>query len=190
MHDNADMDDLVDLQRDGDDILSAQIRRADAGRDGISIRAGHQVDNCAFIGHLDALFVVERRQNLLRKIERILVALFIGQAWKRFQILEGHASPSGKRIIPPDEDMRSGGKEFRKDEVRFSERLFDDRLIERTQIDNAHLAAQMAHIHDRVIRLSLAEDELIGFAALRADKLDERAGCKGIMLCRYGKTLA
>lgn len=41
-----------------------------------------------------------------------------------------------------------------------------------------------------VIGFSFTEDKFIGFSALYAHKLDERAGRKGIMLGRYGKTLA
>ena len=69
MGNHADMDDLVDLQRNRNNILAAQIGRTNAGRDGIAIRAGHQIDDCAFIRYLDALFMVQRREDFLRIIE-------------------------------------------------------------------------------------------------------------------------
>ena len=190
MRNHADADNFLHLQRDGDDVVAAQVRRAYAGRNGIAVRAGHQVDDRALIRHLDALFMVEGREDFLGKIKRVLVALLVCQARQGFQILHADALASGERVVAPDEDVRPCGKQLGKDEVRFAQRLSDDRLVERAQVDHAHFAAQMAHIHDRVIRLALAENKFIRLAALRAHQLDERAGREGIMLGGDGEALA
>ena len=118
------------------------------------------------------------------------LALLVCQARQRFQVLHVDAFALGERVVAPDEDVRPCGKQLGKDKVRFAQRLSDDRLVERAQVDHAHFAAQVAHIHDRVIRLALAENKFIRLAALRAHQLDERAGREGIMLGGDGEALA
>ena len=111
-----------------------------------------------------------------------MLALLIGQTRIRFQIRQGDRTAACKRIGRTDKYIRFCHKKPRKFEVVFPQRLADHRLVKTVQIQHANLAPKLRHILNQLIRLRLADTEIVLFSAVLADQIDKRLNGKGIVL--------
>ena len=133
-------------------------------------------------GKTTLCFAVQRAEDLLGEIKGIVLALLIGQTRIRFQIRQGDGTAACKRIGRTDKYMRFCHKKPRKFEVVFPQRLADHRLVKTVQIQHANLAPKLRHILNQLIRLRLADTEIVLFSAVLTDQIDKRLNGKGIVL--------
>ena len=83
--------------------------------------------------------------------------------------------------------MRLGAKQRLKDELVGGEHLLDDLAVAPRQVENPQLAADMRDVLDDLVRLLLAQGEVVARGVKLAYHVDERVYRKRIVLARHAE---
>ena len=78
------LDRVIDIQRDGDDIVSVEVAVENTGGDGVAIQTDQKVKEGCTVADYDRFFMVLLRENFLRKVEGVVSPLVIAEVGEVF----------------------------------------------------------------------------------------------------------
>ena len=116
MHHVAHVHDLVGLERDRGNAC-VHLVRAHTRRDEKAVIALEQARHRGAVACHDLSVVRERREWLLREVQRAFGALLEGVARKVRELPDAYDLARGERVSLPHEDVRLGLEERREDEA-------------------------------------------------------------------------
>ena len=113
-----------------------------AGANGVAVQADKQVEKCGAVTNLDIARAVEidGGEGFFGKVERVEIALFVGQVRVRFQVFQRDFFFLRKRVFRRHKHMQRGRKERFKDQIVLLYELFDDFFVLIAQIKYANFA--------------------------------------------------
>ena len=99
------LDWVIDIQRDGDDIVSVEVTVENTGRNRVAIQTDQKVKEGCTVADDDRFFMVLLRENFLRKVEGVVSPLVIAEIREILQVRQLHQLFLGQRIGLADKDM-------------------------------------------------------------------------------------
>lgn len=79
---------IVHQQGNGPDVRAVECFADDTAANGVAVQPDEQIEQGGAVAHLNILFAVQRAEDLLRKVERVVFALLVGQARIRSKIFQ------------------------------------------------------------------------------------------------------
>lgn len=79
---------IVHQQGNGPDVRAVECFADDTAANGVAVQPDEQIEQGGAVAHLNILFAVQRAEDLLRKVERVVFALFVGQARIKSKIFQ------------------------------------------------------------------------------------------------------
>ena len=185
----ADLHGIIYQQRHGTDVRTVECFADDAAANGITIQTDQQIEQCCAVTHQNVLFAVQSAQNLLRKIERIVLPLLIGKARVELQIVQCQSLFLRQRAGCADEHVGLCGEERRENQIMFSDDFAQNGFIVVVQIEHAHLTAQLRNILNDLVGLRLSDTEIVFLSAVFFQQFHKGFHGKGIVLGRHAKLM-
>ena len=75
---------IIDIQRDGDDIVAVEVAVENTGRNRVAVQTDQKVKEGCTVADDDGLFMVLLRENFLRKVEGVVSPLVIAEVGEVF----------------------------------------------------------------------------------------------------------
>ena len=173
---------VIHLEGAGYDIFPVQILIDDAAADRVAIEADQKVEQRRAVTDHDVLRAVPGAQDLLGVVEGIVLALLVGEAGIRLEILKPDGLLSGERAGCADEDVGLRREEKVKFQAAFPHDLPENRLIETIQVEDADRAPVLGDVVQDFPGLRLADAEIILRAAVLSEQLGKCLDREGVVL--------
>ena len=125
-----------------DDVPAVELVADDARTDGVAVQTNEQVEKRGAVTDLDVARAVEidGGQGLFGKVERVEIALFVGQVRVRFQVFQRDFFFSSKRVPGRHKHVQGGRKERFEDQIVLLDEFFYDFFVLVAQIKYANFA--------------------------------------------------